>query len=404
MDEKQLDQTYIMSTYARQNVLLVKGKGATAWDERGKEYIDFGAGIGVNSLGYCDDSWCQAVCEQAKTLQHASNLYYTQPDIRLAALLCQKTGYRKALFCNSGAEANECAIKLARKYSFDRYGPGRNRILCLTNSFHGRTITTLSATGQDVFHRFFFPFTEGFSFIPANDWDAFLQAMQEEGYCAVMLEFIQGEGGVNPLDAGFVQKVFRYCAGHDILTIADEVQTGIGRTGYLLASEAFGVRPNITSLAKGLGGGLPIGAVVADELTCDVFHPGDHGTTFGGNPVACAGGYAALSRIAEDSFLEQVRQKGERLRSALLEMEEVEGVDGMGLMLGVRLKNQTSAGVLSKCIQKGLLPLTAKEKLRLLPPLTITEEELSRGITILKQVLSGAPGSDTSNTTGGNEP
>lgn len=390
------DKQYIIGTYNRQDLLIVKGKGATCWDETGREYIDFGAGIGVNSLGYCDPDWAAAVSAQAATLQHASNLYYTRPDVELAKLLCTVTGYRKALFCNSGAEANECAIKLARKYSFDKYGAeaGRNKILCLQNSFHGRTITTLSATGQEVFHRFFFPFTEGFDFAPANDMEAVREKLAEGGFCAVLFEFIQGEGGVVPLEAGFVSELFRFCAEHDLLTIADEVQTGVGRTGRLLASGNFAaagggtVLPDITSLAKGLGGGLPIGAVLTNEKTCGVFGFSDHGTTFGGNPVVCAGALAALSKLSAEGTLFEIRRKGQLLKEALLDMDGVEKVDGMGLMLGVTLKNMTAAEAVRACIAKGLIPLTAKEKLRLLPPLTISQAELDRGIEILRGVLA----------------
>ena len=359
MNTKELDSEYIIGTYKRQDVVLVEGHGAVAHDETGKEYIDFGSGIGVNSLGYCDEKWADAVAAQAHRLQHASNLYYTQPAVRLAKLLCEQTGYRKALFCNSGAEANECAIKIARKYSFDKYGAGRDKILTLKNSFHGRTVTTLSATGQDVFHNYFFPFTDGFSYAPANDIDAVREALEQGGYCAVMFEFIQGEGGVVPLEQDFVKALFGYCRAHDILTVADEVQTGIGRTGTLLTSEQFGVQPDVTTLAKGLGGGLPI----------------------------CAGAYSALSRIADPAFLANVRKKGERIRAALQTSKEAESVTGLGMMLGVALKRKKAADVLKACIDKGLLPLTAKEKIRLLPPLTIGDAELERGLQILLSVL-----------------
>lgn len=390
------DKQYIIGTYNRQELLILRGKGATCWDETGREYIDFGAGIGVNALGYCDPEWVEAVGRQAATLQHASNLYYTSPCVELAKLLCGAAGYQKALFCNSGAEANECAIKLARKYSFDKYGPeaGRNKILCLYNSFHGRTVTTLSATGQDVFHRFFFPFTQGFDFAPANDMGAVRAKLSEGGYCAVLFEFIQGEGGVIPLEADFVAQLFDLCAEQDLLTIADEVQTGMGRTGRLLASGNFAasgggtVRPDITSLAKGLGGGLPIGAVLTNEKTCDVFGFSDHGTTFGGNPVVCAGALVAAKRLTAEGTLFEIRKKGERLREALLQMDGVEKVDGMGLMLGVTLRGRTAADTVKACIAKGLIPLTAKEKLRLLPPLTISGAELEKGIGILREVLA----------------
>ena len=395
MDVKEQDRQYIMGTYKRQDLLIVRGKGAVCWDENGREYIDFGSGIGVNSLGYCNEAWTEAVSRQAAMLQHASNLYYTEPDVKLAKLLCESTGYRKALFCNSGAEANECAIKLARKYSFDKYGKdaNRNKILCLKNSFHGRTVTTLSATGQDVFHNYYFPFTEGFEFAAANDLEGVKEKLDDGGFCAVMFEFIQGEGGVVPLTREFVSGLFELCAARDILTIADEVQTGIGRTGRLLASQCFPaasggcVKPDLTTLAKGLGGGLPIGAVIAGEKACNVFGYSDHGTTFGGNPVVCAGAYAALTQISDENFLAEVRRKGDLLKGCLLRMDEVEAVDGLGMMLGVRLKTKKAADVAAACIQKGVIPLTAKEKIRLLPPLSITESELKRGIALLGEVL-----------------
>lgn len=395
MDIRQADREYIIGTYRRQEPVLVRGRGARCWDQEGKEYLDFGAGIGVNSLGFCDPEWADAVAAQARTLQHASNLYYTLPGVELAKTLCLRTGYRKALFCNSGAEANECAIKLARKYSFDKYGPdsGRNKILCLGNSFHGRTVTTLSATGQDVFHNYYFPFTEGFAFAPANDLDAALALLEQGGFCGVLVELIQGEGGVNPLEPHYVSALSGYCREHDLLLLADEVQTGIGRTGQLLASrwfqDALGapLLPDITTLAKGLGGGLPIGAVLTNERTCNVMGPSDHGTTFGGNPVACAGALTVMSRLS-DAFLEEVRRKGEILRHALGNIPEIAGISGLGLMLGVSLRTQKAPEVVKECIRLGLLPLTAKEKVRLLPPLSITDEELSRGADILRQALT----------------
>ena len=387
---QETDQNYIMHTYARQGAPLVSGRGATACDENGREYIDFGAGIGVNSLGYCDPDWAEAVAEQARTLQHTSNLYYSRPCAELAALLCETTGTRRAIFCNSGAEANECIIKLARKYSFDKYGAaaGRNKILCLQNSFHGRTVTTLSATGQDVFHNYFFPFTEGFAFAPANDLEAVKAALAAGGFCGVLVEFIQGEGGVLPLEPDFAAGLAALCGERDLLLLADEVQTGIGRTGRLLASEWFGIQPDATSLAKGLGGGLPIGAVIANEKLADVFHPGDHGTTFGGNPVSCAGGLVALHRVADRDFLAEVRRKGEKLRAAIAAMPEAAGVDGLGMMLGIRLKTKAAGDVVAACREAGLLVLSAKTKVRLLPPLTITDEELDRGLAILAKALA----------------
>lgn len=389
MGIKENDKEYIINTYNRQNVAIVKGNGSTCYDENGKEYIDLGSGIGVNSLGYSNPKWVMAVAEQANTLQHASNLYYTKPCADLAKMLCEKTGYCKAFFCNSGAEANEGAIKIARKYSFDKYGKekNRNKIITLVNSFHGRTVTTLSATGQEVFHNYFFPFNEGFDYAVANDIED-LKAKLDETVCAVMFEFIQGEGGVIPLDKDYVKELFSICEEKDILTIADEVQTGIGRTGRLLTSEHFGVKPNIITLAKGLGGGLPIGAVLADEKTKAVLGFSDHGTTFGGNPVVCAGAIAVLKEVANDSFLNEVTKKGEYIRQQLSELSEVAGIDGIGMMLGVSLKTKKAGELLPKCIENGVIPLTAKAKIRLLPPLNISFSELKKGIDILKKTIS----------------
>lgn len=390
MDVRKADSRWLAGIYRRQNAVLVEGQGAVCRDEDGKTYIDFGAGIGVNSLGYCDEEWVAAVCEQAGKLQHTSNLYYTEPAVRLAEKLTQATGYEKSLFCNSGAEANECAIKIARKYSCDKYGleSGRNRILCLNNSFHGRTVTTLSATGQAVFHNFFFPFTEGFDFVESGDIAGVKEILSKGKTCAVLMEFIQGEGGVNPLPSEFVQELDALCREKDILLMADEVQTGIGRTGRLLAGENYSVRPNITTLAKGLGGGLPIGAVLMDKATADVLGPGDHGTTYGGNPVACAGALVAVRRICEKTFLSEVRRKGMVLRERISGFRHVLGVDGMGMMLGVRMQGKTAAEVSAECLEQGLLVLTAKEKLRLLPPLTIADSELEKGLSILESILN----------------
>lgn len=389
MDIKQTYHNNIMNSYAKQDVVIVKGKGATCYDEDGKKYIDFNSGIGVNSLGYADEDWCNAVANQAKTLQHTSNLYYSKPPVELAKALCDKTGYTNLFFSNSGAEANECAIKLARKYSCDKYGvdTNRNKILTLKNSFHGRTITTLIATGQDVFHQHFFPFTEGFHYAEANNIDDVKQKLSDDKYCAVMFEFIQGEGGVIPLDKNFVNELFAFCTENDILLIADEVQTGIGRTGKLLASEIYGVKPNITTLAKGLGGGLPIGCTIVDEKLSTVFSYGDHGTTFGGNPVVCAGANVVLQKVANDEFLAEVIAKGDYIKKQLLALDEVESVDGIGMMMGVKFKTKVAGEVVKECIQKGCIPLTAKEKLRLLPPLTISYEEIDKGLDILNEVL-----------------
>lgn len=380
---------HVMGTYGRYDVVMQKGSGRTAVDENGREYIDFGSGIGTNSLGYCNEEWADAVCEQVRSVQHTSNYYYTKVQADFADVLCEKTGYSKVFFGNSGAEANECAIKLARKYSFDKYGKDAKRynIITLVNSFHGRTLCTLSATGQDVFHNYFFPFVEGFINVEANNIDD-LRAKTDDSVCAVMFEFVQGEGGVIPLDKAFVDEIFKLCAEKDILTIADEVQTGVGRTGKLLASQHYNVKPNITTLAKGLAGGIPIGACLADEKCADVLVKGTHGSTFGGNPIACAGGLVVLSKAGDERFLAEVREKGDYLRAKLLEIPEVEGVDGLGMMIGIRLKTKNAADVCKAAVDNGLLLLTAKTKLRLLPPLNITKEEIDKGIEILKKLLA----------------
>ena len=381
-------QQYVMHTYARKPVTLVKGQGAVAYDESGKQYLDFSSGIGVNSLGYNDPDWSLAIAKQSQTLQHTSNLYYTQPMAQLAERLCQRTNYAKVFFGNSGAEANEGAIKLARKYSYDRYGKAaqRYKILTLRDSFHGRTVTTLAATGQDVFHQSFDPFTPGFDYVSANNL-ADLTSKLDDHVCAVMIEFVQGEGGIHLLDEAYVQTLFELCASKDILVIADEVQTGIGRTGRLLASEHYQVQPDISTLAKGLGGGLPIGAVLCNEKLGDVFQPGDHATTFGGNPVVCAGAQVVLDKLTPQ-ILENVKQKEQLIRKQLENIPEVKKIDGLGLMLGIQLKSKKATQVIEACLEEGLMVLSAKEKIRLLPPLTIREDEIKQGLAILAKVLS----------------
>ena len=379
---------YVMPTYGRLPIVLEKGHDDTAVDENGKQYIDFGSGIGTNSLGYASDKWVDAVCEQVRSIQHTSNYFYTKVQADFAAKLCRKTGYSNVFFGNSGAEANECAIKIARKYSFDKYGKGRSTIVTLVNSFHGRTIATLSATGQEVFHNYFFPFVEGFVNVPANDIEELRRVIAEDkSICAVMFEFVQGEGGVNPLDKAFVDEIFRLCAENDILTVADEVQTGMGRTGALLTSMRYGVKPDITTLAKGIAGGIPMGACLAGDKCSDVLVKGTHGSTFGGNPIACAGANVVIDTVTAEGFCEEVIAKGEYIRNKLSEIPEAEGVDGMGLMLGIRLKSKKAADILTAAADKGLLILTAKEKLRFLPPLTITYEEIDKGLEILKGLL-----------------
>lgn len=382
---KQYDDEYIIHSYGRFPVLLTKGKGATVQDDTGKTYIDFTSGIGVNALGFCDDNWVQAVSAQLQTLQHTSNLYYTEPCIQAAKLLCEKSGMKKVFFGNSGAEANEGVIKAARKYSFLKYGASRNKIIALQNSFHGRTMAALSATGQDAYHNFFFPFVDGFVFAEANDFADILSKMTDD-VCAVMLETVQGEGGVVPLDKEYVQAVAKACKKKDILLIVDEVQTGMGRTGSLFSYQQFGIQPDLVSCAKGLGGGLPIGAVLFGEKTETVFVPGDHGSTFGGNPVVCAGAVHILNTM-DDAFLQDVQKKGTYLKEKTEKMPHVQNVAGLGMMLGIQLDVEAKP-VINALLEAGLLVLSAKTKIRLLPPLTITQEELDKGLTILEQTLA----------------
>jgi acetylornithine/N-succinyldiaminopimelate aminotransferase len=366
---------------------MEQGSGRRCKDENGTEYIDFGSGIGTNSLGYCDDKWADAVCAQVRTLQHSSNYYYTKVQADFADRLCNIAGYKSVFFCNSGAEANECAIKVARKYSFDKYGKGRHTIITLVNSFHGRTIATLSATGQDVFHNYFFPFVEGFVNVTANDIDDLKAKLEDKTVCAVMLEYVQGEGGVNKLDKGFVDAVYELCAPKDILVIADEIQTGVGRTGKFLAGDHFGKKADITTLAKGIAGGIPMGACLVNEKCSGVLTAGTHGSTFGGNPIACAGGLAVLDRIESEGFLDDVCKKSELIRTELEKCSEVEAVSGLGLMVGIKLKSKDAHDVAQKALDSGLLILTAKEKVRLLPPLTISYDELKDGLKILIEIL-----------------
>ncbi|MCQ2469211.1 MAG: aspartate aminotransferase family protein [Ruminococcus sp.] len=379
---------HVMQSYGRYPLVMEQGKNRRCKDENGKEYIDFGSGIGTNSLGYCDDKWADAVCAQVKTLQHSSNYYYTAVQADFAEKLCETAGYENVFFGNSGAEANECAIKLARKYSFDKYGKGRHNIITLVNSFHGRTIATLSATGQDVFHNYFFPFLEGFINAEANNIDD-LKAKLDDTVCAVMIEYIQGEGGVNVLDKDYVDALYKLCEEKDVLVIADEVQTGVGRTGKFLAGDNFGKKANITTLAKGIAGGIPMGACLADKKCSGVFTAGTHGSTFGGNPIACAGGLAVLDRVNSDGFLDEVCKKAEYIKSKLEKCSEVAGMSGIGLMIGITLKSKDAHDIAQKALDNGLLVLTAKEKVRLLPPLTITYDELDEGLNILIKVMEG---------------
>ena len=382
---RETDKKKIVSTYSRYDMAADRGKGACCYDTDGKKYIDFTAGIGVNSLGFCDDSWIGAVTAQLKKLQHASNLFYTEPQLKVAEMLTERTGMSKVFFGNSGAEANEAAIKTARKYGTTRKGDNVNKIITLENSFHDRTMATITATGQDHYHKYFTPFVDGFRYCRANDAEQ-LKDLVDDETCAVMMEMIQGEGGVLNLDAEFVRAAADICAQRDILFIADEVQTGIGRTGKLFAYEHFGVKPDIVTFAKGIGGGLPIGGTLMGEKCCDVLQPGDHGTTYGGNPVACAGACEVLSRI-DDAFLKDVENKGRYLKSELMKIPQVKSVSGMGLMLGVEIEGKEAAEAVKEALESGLMILTAKNKVRMLPPLTITYDELDEGIEIFKKVL-----------------
>ena len=378
---------YVMPSYGRYDLVLDKGEGRQAVDENGKKYIDFGSGIGTNSLGYCNEDWVKAVCDQAHRIQHTSNYYYTKVQADFAKALCETAGYTDMFFGNSGAEANECAIKIARKYSFDKYGKGRHNIITLANSFHGRTLCTLSATGQDVFHNYFFPFVEGFINVEANNIED-LRAKLDDTVCAVMFEYVQGEGGVMALQQDFVDEIFRLCAEKDVLTIADEVQTGVGRTGKFLAGDNFGKKADLTTLAKGLAGGVPIGVCLSGEKCAKVLTPGTHGSTFGGNPISCAGGLAVLNTVNKPGFLDEVAKKGDYFRKKLLTSPEVASVSGIGMMIGIELKNKKAGDVVKAALDQGLLLLTAKTKVRLLPPLTITYEEIDKGLDILLSILN----------------
>lgn len=384
MGIKETDDQYVSHAYGRFNVVLTDGKGSTVHDENGKEYIDFGSGIGVTAFGIADEEWKNAVIEQLGRIQHTSNLYYTEPCAELAKLLCEKTGMKKVFFGNSGAEANEGMIKFARKYSYDKYGEGRKTIITLVNSFHGRTVTTLSATGQEGFHKIFGPFTPGFKYCPANDIEA-LNAMITDDVCAIMFECVQGEGGVLNLNADFVKEIARIAREKDILMCVDEVQTGNGRTGKYFSYMHYGIEPDIVSTAKGLAGGLPMGAVLFGSKLEDSVTPGSHGSTFGGNPIAAAGAISIVKRI-DDTFLQEVSDKSKYIVSKLKEIKGVKSVSGMGLMLGIET-DYKAADIANKCLEKGLLVLTAKTKIRLLPALNITKEETDKGLSILKEVI-----------------
>ena len=385
-DIKALDSEYIAHTYSRFPVQLVKGKGSLVWDVDGKEYIDLGTGIAVSGFGISDDVWVKAVTDQLGKLSHVSNLYYTEPCAKLAQMLCERTGMKRVFFGNSGAEANECLIKAARKYASQKYGPDRHTIVTLTNSFHGRTLTTLSATGQEHYHELYQPLTPGFAHIVPGDMASLRKLGQTTKPAAVLIECVQGEGGVIPLEKDFVHELAEYCHENDVLLAVDEVQTGNGRCGQLFAYMAYGLEPDIVSTAKGLGGGLPIGACLLGEKVMDVFVPGDHGSTFGGNPIACAGAISILSRL-DDKLLQGVRKRSEIIFSRFAGAPGVESIDGLGLMIGI--KTVKSAGeVVSKCIENGVLCLTAKDRVRLLPALNIPTDLLDNALEVLKAAIA----------------
>ena len=375
MSIKELDQQYVAGTYRRFPVEIVSGKGSVVTDVNGKDYIDLGSGIGVTAFGIADDAWQAAVTAQLGRVQHSSNLYYTEPCARLAEMLCARTGMKKVFFSNSGAEANECAIKAARKYAAARHGEDCYTIVTLRNSFHGRTLTTLAANGQEVFHKLYRPLTPGFCHIEAGRDVYELKALcARQKVAAVMFECVQGEGGVLPVDGHFLREVEAFCKAQDILTIVDEVQTGNGRTGQLYAYMNFGLTPDIVSTAKGLGGGLPLGATLLGEKVQDIFAPGDHGSTFGGNPVCCAGAISILERL-DEPFLATVREKSRKLVERLSASKGIESVTGLGLMLGLKTI-RPAAEVVAECIEQGVLCLTAKDKVRLLPALNIPDDLL----------------------------
>lgn len=386
MNIKETDQKYIMSTYGRYDLELVSGKGSTLEDIKGKKYIDFGSGIAVNSFGAADDEWINAVTNQLKLIQHASNYYYTEPCANLAKLLCEKTGMKKVFFSNSGAEANECAIKAARKYGTEK-NPDKNVIVTLKNSFHGRTITTLSATGQDVFHKDFTPFTEGFVYAEANNIEDLKEKVQNNCCTAIMMEMIQGEGGVLVLDKEFVKAAVELAKEYDLLIVVDEVQTGNGRCGTFYAYEQFGIKPDIVTTAKGLAGGLPIGATMFSEKVENILPAGSHGSTFGGNPVSAAAAVNIVSRI-DEKMLTNIRENSSYLVEEIKKIKGVKAVSGMGFMIGIETEKDAKEITL-ECLEKGLLVLTAKTKVRLLPALNISRTELEEGIRILKEVIEG---------------
>ena len=381
-----VDKAYVANTYNRFPVEIVSGKGSKYYDVNGKSYIDMGSGIGVTAFGIADDVWQAAVIAQLGKVQHTSNLYYTEPCARLAEMLCLRTGMKKVFFSNSGAESNECAIKVARKYAAERKGADHYTIVTLEQSFHGRTLTTLAATGQEHFHKLFQPLTPGFVSVPANDAETLKKTALEQKAAAILIECVQGEGGVLPLDKTFVREIAAFARENDILLMVDEVQTGNGRTGALYSYMNYGIEPDVVSTAKGLSGGLPLGATLLSEKVENVLGFGDHGSTFGGNPVCCAGAISVIERL-DDGFLAQVREKSRYVFETLSNAPGIEGVDGLGLMIGIRTK-APAADIVKKCMEKGVLCLTAKTKVRLLPALNIPMEDLKQAVEVIKQVCA----------------
>ena len=383
MNTFELDNQYIASTYKRFPVEIVSGKGSLVKDVNGKEYVDMGSGIAVTSFGVADDAWIAAVEKQIRSVQHMSNLYYTSPCAKLAEALCKKTGMAKVFFSNSGAEANECAIKAARKWAAEHKGSACSTIVTLANSFHGRTLTTLAATGQEHYHELYQPLTPGFASFPAGDLDALKKLCANGTVAAVLIECVQGEGGVIPLDPAFAKELAAYLKKQDILLMVDEVQTGNGRSGKMYAYMTYGLEPDVVSTAKGLAGGLPMGATLLGEKVKDVFSYGDHGSTFGGNPVAAAAALSVVERLTDD-FLADVTRKSELIRSLLEGAPGIESISGLGLMLG--LKTVRPAGeVVAACMENGVLCLTAKNKVRLLPALNIPDELLMKAADVIKE-------------------
>lgn len=385
---KELENQYVMNTYGRVEIALEKGEGSILYDTEGNSYIDLTSGIGVNSLGYHHPALTQAIQRQAEKLMHCSNIFYSQPMAEVAEILCWETGLSKVFFANSGAEANEGMIKLARKYSTDKYGKERNKILSLRQSFHGRTMTTLMATGQDKFHKYFYPFPTGFDYVETNHFEDFISHV-DDTVCGIMMEMIQGEGGVLPLDKDFVQQVTTYCQQKDILVMIDEVQTGIGRTGTLFCYEQYDIQPDIISVAKGLAGGVPMGGFVCNEKCADVLQPGMHGSTFGGNLLASVAAQTVLHTVNDPTFLQTVKEKGDYFKQNLLPLEKIKTVRGKGLMLGIIVDPDQRADYVAQLREKGVLVLTAgTDAIRLLPPLVITYEEIDQALAAMKEVFA----------------